>query len=104
MPLRGRAKQRIGERLGSGATAGEGARAVIDTVGPATLARGLAEQAKSFGQGVDSRAYADWDQVLEVREADGRIVRRSAQRARSAVVAPPSIMIRHAASWLCPAL
>src|SRR5205823_7461735 len=50
-------------------------------VDPATLARGLAEQAKSFGQVVDSRAYADWDQFLEVREPDGRIVRRSAQRA-----------------------
>jgi uncharacterized LabA/DUF88 family protein len=51
------------------------------SVDPATLARGLAEQAKSFGQVVDSRAYADWDQFLEVREPDGRIVRRSAQRA-----------------------
>jgi uncharacterized LabA/DUF88 family protein len=51
------------------------------SVDPATLARGLAEQAKSSGQVVDSRAYADWDQFLEVREPDGRIVRRSAQRA-----------------------
>src|SRR5947209_2566812 len=51
------------------------------SVDPATLARGLAEQAKSTGQVVDSRAYADWDQFLEVREADGRIVRRSDQRA-----------------------
>jgi len=51
------------------------------SVDPATLARGLAEQAKSFGQVVDSRAYADWDQFLEMREPDGRIVRRSAQRA-----------------------
>jgi uncharacterized LabA/DUF88 family protein len=51
------------------------------SVDPATLARGLAEQAKSYGQVIDSRAYADWDQFLEVREPDGRIVRRSAQRA-----------------------
>jgi len=51
------------------------------SVDPATLARGLAEQAKSSGQVMDSRAYADWDQFLEMREPDGRIVRRSAQRA-----------------------
>jgi hypothetical protein len=51
---------------------------VID---PSTLARGLIERAHSFGRVGEARAYADWDQFLEHREADGRIVRRGAQRA-----------------------
>src|SRR5205823_13539591 len=51
---------------------------VID---PSTLARGLIERARSFGRVGEARAYADWDQFLEHREADGRIVRRGAQRA-----------------------
>jgi hypothetical protein len=51
------------------------------TVDPATLARGLAERARSFGQVIEARAYADWDQFLEMREPDGRVVRRGAQRA-----------------------
>jgi uncharacterized LabA/DUF88 family protein len=50
-------------------------------VDPATLARGLAERARSFGQVIEARAYADWDQFLEMREPDGRVVRRGAQRA-----------------------
>jgi uncharacterized LabA/DUF88 family protein len=50
-------------------------------VDPATLARGLGERARAVGQIIDARAYADWDQFLEVREPDGRVVRRGAQRA-----------------------
>jgi uncharacterized LabA/DUF88 family protein len=50
-------------------------------VDPATLARGLAERARSLGQVLEARAYADWDQFLEMREPDGRVVRRGAQRA-----------------------
>jgi uncharacterized LabA/DUF88 family protein len=50
-------------------------------VDPATLARGLIERARSFGRVAEARAYADWDQFLEHREPDGRIVRRGAQRA-----------------------
>src|SRR5262249_39839916 len=50
-------------------------------IDPATLARGFIERARSFGRVAEARAYADWDQFLEHREADGRIIRRGAQRA-----------------------
>ncbi len=51
------------------------------TVDPSTLARGMIERARSFGRVGAARAYADWDQFLEHREPDGRMVRRGAQRA-----------------------
>jgi glutamate synthase domain-containing protein 3 len=47
MPLLGRAKQRIGERLGSGATAGEGAQNLLCAYMAAGVLIGLGRQCRA---------------------------------------------------------